>query len=85
MSRWAGVERDAEGLTGLLALIDRLEAGSPDASALIAARMIAQAALDRHESRGGHYRSDFPATDVEAHHTRLPGAPLSAASEKTAA
>ncbi len=30
------------------------------AAPLIAARLIAVSALARHESRGGHYRSDFP-------------------------
>ena len=30
-----------------------------------------QAALDRHESRGGHYRSDYPQTDGAAVHTRV--------------
>ena len=30
---------------------------------LLAARAIAQAALLREESRGGHFRSDFPDTD----------------------
>jgi L-aspartate oxidase len=29
----------------------------------IAAQMIATAALVRHESRGGHFRTDHPATD----------------------
>lgn len=71
MCRWAGVERDAEGLTALLALIDRLEVGTPGAPPLIAARLIARAALDRRESRGGHFRADSPATDAVARHTRL--------------
>jgi len=35
------------------------------------ARLIAEAALARRESRGAHYRSDFPARDEEnyKHHT----------------
>jgi L-aspartate oxidase len=33
--------------------------------------LIAQAALDRRESRGGHYRSDFPEKAAEAVHSRL--------------
>ena len=31
----------------------------------------AQGALAREESRGGHYRADFPDADVEARHTRM--------------
>ena len=37
----------------------------------LAARLIAQAALDRRECRGGHYRSDYPQTDGAAVHTRV--------------
>jgi L-aspartate oxidase len=33
------------------------------ASLLTVARLIARAALRREESRGGHYRSDFPRRD----------------------
>ena len=33
------------------------------ASLLTVARLIARAALRREESRGGHYRSDFPQRD----------------------
>lgn len=71
MTAHCGVVRDAEGLTGLLALIDRLEARHGPAAALVAARLIAQAALERRESRGGHYRSDYPWTSERAEHTRV--------------
>ena len=37
----------------------------------VAARLIAQAALDRHESRGGHYRADYPQKAANAAHTRI--------------
>lgn len=40
-------------------------------SALVAAELIAQGALMREESRGGHYRSDFPKADEEAFHTEI--------------
>ena len=60
MSQDAGVLRDAEGLQRLLTLIDRLEAAHGPCGALIAARLVAACALSRHESRGGHYRSDYP-------------------------
>jgi L-aspartate oxidase len=33
--------------------------------------LIAQAALERRESRGGHYRSDYPEKAAEAVHSRL--------------
>ncbi|GAW40432.1 L-aspartate oxidase [Brevundimonas sp. SH203] len=71
MTTHAGVMRTAEGLATLIALIDGLEARHGSAAALLAARLIAQAALDRRESRGGHYRADHPETAVRAEHTRV--------------
>jgi len=62
MSRDAGVIRDAEGLTRLVAVLDALEAAHGPAPTLVAAQLIARAALARQESRGGHFRADFPAT-----------------------
>ena len=60
MSQDAGVLRDAEGLLRLLALINRLDALHGVCGALVAARLVAACALARRESRGGHYRSDYP-------------------------
>ena len=60
MSRHAGVVRERAGLNALLGELDALSAGHGSAPPLIAARLIAASALARHESRGGHYRSDFP-------------------------
>jgi len=68
MSRYAGVVRNENGLRRALMELDdlMLEAGQRSAritNMLIAARLICAAALQRHESRGGHYREDYPATD----------------------
>jgi len=60
MSRDAGLVRSAEGLQSLLDFIDGLRAIHGDTNPLLAARLVASAALQRRESRGGHYRSDFP-------------------------
>ena len=62
MSRDAGVIRDAAGLTRLLEQIEALEPAYGPCPPLVAARMIVAAALAREESRGGHFRADFPAT-----------------------
>ena len=84
MSRHAGVVRERAGLNVLLSEIQAMAARSGPAAPLIAARLIAASALARHESRGGHYRSDFPlmasparrtmTTLAEAEGRRLPHA-----------
>ncbi len=71
MSDDVGVVRDATGLTRALATMAELETKTPDALPLLTARLIAASALARHESRGGHYRSDYPDTLPEPVHTRL--------------
>ena len=66
MAADVGVIRDAAGLSRALATIDALEvrARAPRfRNMLTAAKLIAAAALRRTESRGSHYRSDFPAPD----------------------
>ena len=70
-----GLERDAAGLRGLLAFLDATRAGGPssdrpadrgaaeDRNLLDVARAMAVSALFREESRGAHFRTDFPETD----------------------
>ena len=69
MSQHCGVERSEAGLGELLALIEELTAQHGDADALVAARFIVTAALRRCESRGGHFRTDFPASAEPAAHS----------------
>jgi L-aspartate oxidase len=61
----AGIERTSTGLRTCLAALqeiaERLPAGATDeANMALTARLITEAALLREESRGGHYRADFP-------------------------
>ncbi len=66
MSRHVGVVRDAAGLTRALATFEELSEaphGPQVKNALVAAKLVAAGALARRESRGGHFRSDYPEPD----------------------
>jgi L-aspartate oxidase len=56
--RHAGIVRNAEGLKNGLMLLERIQ---EDSNLLTVARIIHECALAREESRGAHYREDFPA------------------------
>jgi L-aspartate oxidase len=60
MQTQAGVVRDGAGLGAALDRIDALAHAHGAANALVAARLIVSAALSRQESRGSHFRSDYP-------------------------
>ncbi|HEX8907303.1 MAG TPA: hypothetical protein VF771_20795, partial [Longimicrobiaceae bacterium] len=65
MWEYASIDRTAKGLRQCLAALDEIEARLPagateEENMVLTARLIAEAALLRKESRGGHYRSDFP-------------------------
>jgi L-aspartate oxidase len=71
MTAGAGVVRDSQGLGALLAWIAAAEAAHGPALPLVAARLVVGRALDRRESRGAHFRADYPLAHVEAVHTRF--------------
>jgi L-aspartate oxidase len=61
MWKHAGLFRDAQGLR--LALKQFGAPQSDEDTRITVGRLIARAALRREESRGGHYRLDFPHRD----------------------
>ena len=80
MWRDAGLLRDAEGLRRAEAELQRMERSVPveatrravEARNLFAvARMIVHCALGREESRGAHFRNDFPERNEVAEHSIL--------------
>jgi L-aspartate oxidase len=63
MSSRIGVIRNGEGMREAIIEIDRLERANNSsrfANTLTTAKLMAICALQREESRGGHFRSDFP-------------------------
>lgn len=76
MTAHVGVVRDAEGLKAALRGIAAIEAGAEGNESLLnmtaTATLIAAAALLREESRGGHFRTDFPSPNPAlAHRSHL--------------
>jgi len=74
MSARVGVIRDAAGLDAALADILRIAHEAPSAAVTnmaTAALLVTAAAWSRRESRGGHYRSDYPKTDAQARRSVL--------------
>lgn len=68
MDRHAGVVRSAGGLEEALC---RLAPHAATDDAHLVASLVALAALDRRESRGGHFRADHPAPVREARHSTV--------------
>lgn len=83
MAEKCGVVRTAAGLTALVAHIDSAVRQNGPARALITARLMAEAALSRRESRGGHFRADFPDTDETARRTFVTNHPIPLLQEAT--
>jgi L-aspartate oxidase len=75
MTRFVGVERDEADLNRALKIIDQVERAGGAEPALLnmtaAARLVTVAALERRESRGGHYRTDFPRTSDVGQRTSM--------------
>lgn len=81
LDRYAGPLRDDAGLMEALSRLDQLErridwtqqplgTALTQANMALMARLIVTSALFRHESRGGHYRTDYPAsTDAWCGHS----------------
>jgi L-aspartate oxidase len=82
MWRKVGLIRERDDLTSALAEIDELSGEASNTRTrnfVTLARLIATAALWREESRGGHFRSDFPLSDdshIPVHSAQQIGKPI---------
>ena len=79
MSAHAGVVREAAGLGETAGWIETAIRKHGRANPLVAAQLIVNAALVREESRGGHYRSDFPALAADPARTFIAHSPTAGA------
>jgi L-aspartate oxidase len=66
--RYAGIVRNAEGLKAGLKLLKALD---QESNLLTVARIIHECALAREESRGAHYRGDFPDRSSSSWHSSI--------------
>ena len=70
-----GIERDALGLEAAATRLDQWQAPGASvhdletANLLALARVMVAAALARRESRGAHFREDFPQTSADFQHS----------------
>ena len=89
MTQHVGVIRDAEGLARALEAIARIERTTPSRTLrnmATAALLVVAAAWKRRESRGGHFRSDYPQPDpAQAQRTFLTFNEARAIAERAAA
>jgi L-aspartate oxidase len=85
MWKYAGLLRDEKGLRAALRGLEALRGAVPRGmtrravearNLLVVAELIVAAALGREESRGAHYRNDFPLRDEVARHSEMQGGRL---------
>jgi L-aspartate oxidase len=79
-----GIVRERDALRAALAEFEQISRANLSTSSnkfVTLARLVATAALWREESRGGHYRSDFPETldEWQGHSIQRRGGPISIA------